>query len=240
MVRSLLLLSVLVLCVAVPASAGQVWDLISDFSHTNNPNGVWTYGCSYGVDASYAFIAMSESYELTYYGPVWANCWGWRIPGNDNLPAVWANPNAEDHDWIPANTAAGHPGWGIQDSPSYVVMRWTAPDAGNYQVSMTVYGGTTASFNSLDMHVLLNGAIVPDADQRCGRAYGVDGAYAATFSLAGGDTLDLAVGPDGACSSDGYLVGYSVEQVVPEPSAVLALMSGLAGFVGVAVRRRKV
>lgn len=238
MQKTLVLLLLLALCAAVPASALGSWDAVADFSHIQNPNGAWAYGTSANL-TSYNFVVSPSAYELTPFSPVYAGVWGWdwRTPAvADFMCSVAVNNLDHDTLWIPANTIAGHPGPG----PMYSVIRWTAPTDGLFQVATRVFStdADPNDFYDVDVAVLVNGVAIPESIQFCGWKWGTEGIYNGALSLTAGTTVDLAIGPNGDITSDAWLATYTVQEVVPEPASFAAMATGLIGLLGFARRRR--
>ena len=132
----------LVFAIAVlPASvrAATVYDVAGDFSATNNPSGVWSYGykSGNGVGPFTLFVNSSQSLGVDF----------WYFPSSPPfgaLPQVAHNPTVLTQIFGTGIVGAGevtfHPG----ESGELAVVRFTAPAPGNY--------GIDALFENRDTH----------------------------------------------------------------------------------------
>lgn len=104
-----------------------VFDATADFSGTENPNGVWSYGWM-PTDFS-LFSAFTTSIEVDW----WA-LWCWSSSGcASGIPPVIAKNSSGNvtHVGIPPGKVSLHPGPGYEPS----VLRWTAPFGGRFRVT---------------------------------------------------------------------------------------------------------
>ena len=114
-------------------ASATTYDLTTDFSYTQNPNGAWSYGWTQSRGS--AFNLSPGSVEDHTYGDIR----GWN-PFNDSgfvdpgyAVTAWSNPNGVS---VPAGTVNLHPGPNGENA----VVRWTAPLAGTYLISGSFYG----------------------------------------------------------------------------------------------------
>ena len=70
------------------------------------------------------------------------------------------------------------------------VVRWTAPSAGRYSITAT-FSGLSSAGDSVDVHVLLNGASIFDSTVIGSPS---PTSYSGTQNIAAGDTVDFVVG----------------------------------------------
>jgi hypothetical protein len=160
------------------ATATPVYSAAAGFSANINPNSVWSYGYANDLVGSYPgpfnlYPAPGVTYntgEVGWFGPIAGCC----APG---YPFVAAQPEV-----IPTTLDLA-PGLA-----TFTVVRWTAPNAGDWDVVGSFAGmGTAIS----DVHVVHNGVEV------FSRA--VNGSGIAKFSLEiyvkAGDTIDFDAGP---------------------------------------------
>lgn len=176
--------------VALGSSArAQVYNPTAQFdagiTRSANPNGVWSYGWTAGLSGAF-----------TLYSNAIKNSSGesWNDPSNLNggtpgLGISFVTINNGNLD-VPAGVL-----WGSGGGPSgndYTDLRFTAPQAGSYTITVTFTGRQQQ--DNADAHVLVKGASVFDgvisAD---GQALRFDG----TYTLAAGDMVEFPLGPNG-------------------------------------------
>jgi probable HAF family extracellular repeat protein len=175
-------------------TTSAVYSAAHDFSFTQNPNAVWSYGFTTTVGGPFSLYTISGptffSGEVGWFGPISGCC----APG---YPLVVAGP-----DQVPTVLDMG-PG-----PSSYTVVRWTAPSRGRWDV-VGVFFGTGATTG--DVHVLHNGVTIFNSP--------VNGSQVAPFSLAvnaaPGDTLDFAAGPGPDGDNGGDPTGFNAT-ITPE------------------------
>lgn len=198
---------------AAASDAATTYNALSDFSTTENPNGVWTFGRSTanngGTFTAYPDFVVDGVYSV------------WRDNSHlsEGAPSVWLRTDQGALNFHPG------PGGAFDE---FSIIRFTAPAAGNYTY--------TANFLSVDSGTK-NVWVFHNADQL--HADTISGAGASSdfgsLTLAPGDTVDIVVGPAGGYQNDATGISFVVE-AVPEPSAVA--LFGLTGL-GLAVRRRR-
>lgn len=229
--RTLGPICLLSLLAAIPnLHAAVVYDYANDFSPTNNPNGVWSYGFSTTLGGALTlYTATSTSDSVTYwvYNPS-------NMGDGANQTAVTRNPCCAI--FVAPGQGALAPG----QFGEFAVARFTAPTTADYSISAYFQGADATGNGSVDTHVVHNGTAVFNAEVT---GYGApsQAAYSNTLHLAAGDTVDFVVGwgTDLNYSYDNTAFDASLTQVAasaPEPST-LALF-GLGAMV-VVMRRRK-
>jgi hypothetical protein len=185
------------------AAATTVWDAVSDFSASSNPNGAWEYGHG---SAGWTILPLSNhtTFDL---GPT--DFWE-RLPGGEppndarEIPIVAKNMGAS-YFWktvvVPTGVLWVHPG-----SANSVLVQWTAPTAGTYSYSGkfeildiaptgvvgSVWGGQIHGDATLLFRGLLKG---PGANQST-MTPGQSKTFSGTVSLLAGETLTFAVNND--------------------------------------------
>lgn len=99
-----LLLSMLSLTMltARPINA-QTWNLATDFSATNNPNGVWSYGAKEATLSADLILYTDTTAIPAHYGT--QQLAGWTNPATGIIPYVAKNTSAQD--WNYDGTSEG-------------------------------------------------------------------------------------------------------------------------------------
>ncbi|MBE0544978.1 MAG: hypothetical protein IH623_26875, partial [Verrucomicrobia bacterium] len=158
------------------SGTGATFDAAADFATNSNPNGAWSYGYSTTLGGSVTQFPDSGN---------WAGLNYWRSPVLLGVPGVYHNP-AKLTVTNSAGAAVHGPG-GLTSYPGpngeFCVIRFTAPDNGEYQVSGT-FSGVDPLGTASSVYVLVNGVTF----------YGFVNGYGAgsgpTFNL----LVDLALG----------------------------------------------
>lgn len=210
---------------AVPAANGATWDVTTDFSITNNPNGAWSYGYGPVGLGSFTLFNHTDTYGS---GPV-AEYWGIFNNPLGEIPQAGKNISVSTTMY---GVAPGefflHPYAGDQ---ALSMARWTAPSAGTFPISGS-FG--TGDHGAMSCYIYQNSTLlyssIDDPDN-----------YTFSFSpsLLAGDTISFAVGPN---TAGGTFISGSTPlsaTIVPLPPSVLLLGSGLLGLGAVGWRRRK-
>jgi hypothetical protein len=170
----------------VQVSATPSYDAATQFSSTQNPNGVWSYGCTQSLGATLHLYTRQTPIDGLYD-------WGTAPSCPQPNPRLGYNPtNASitpETATAPAHTIYFHPGPQDQNS----VLRWTAPASGNYHVKAVFWGDDFVGPTTTDVHVLLNGLAIYSGEVS-GFGPSSDQSFTSTISVAAGDTVDLAVG----------------------------------------------
>ena len=163
----------------------QAYDAAAQFSSTQNPNGVWSYGCTQSLGATF-HLYTQQTPVIGLYN--WTACGGpqTQLGYNPTNESITSNPPGQT---FPAQTVFFHPGPEGQNS----VLRWTAPASGNYQVKAVFWGDDAVGPTTTDVHVLHNGLGIYSGEVT-GFGPSSDQSFTSTFSVAAGDTIDFAVG----------------------------------------------
>ncbi len=246
--KSLLLIAVCLLTVA-PASA-TTWDLAADWQGTQT--GVWSYGF---LTPGYPMVPFAQ-YSTTNYAPFYS--WeGPGAPGDEGY--VWEgfmvkNPTEEAvHIVAPGDTLGiDVPAGGVAVRPEFtrpILVRWTAP----YDMpSITIHNAYDTTVEAYMMGYVftwpLGGSLgVLDAAWLESEydIYGnVAGPAHLEFNLTvtgvkKGDWIDFALTSWTDPSLPNQIANMTATVTgVPEPSAIVALFSGLVGFGGLVLRRK--
>lgn len=198
------------------ASAATTWNLAGDYAENINPNGVWTYGAENSGFSALAWNAATSSYGIAAQGKtfIYKNTSGVAdygiAPGQVSLEADWGTP----------------------------VVRWTAPDAGNYSFAVAV-GGTTANGpGGYGNNFATYGGVQINGTAQAATSFaGNVKLWSFTALLVSGDTVDTFVTNPGYAAGGNTQTAISIS-VVPEPTSALMLALGLGGLALTSLRRR--
>ena len=216
------------------ATQANAYDLATDYSATLNPTGVWSYGAQATPGGPFQLFNIHRASPSE--NGVLVDNWQFGL----FEPTIWHNGTA--------NTATSDGGQGIYPPGTVALFsaangtpygfgmaRFTAPQAGSYQLSTTVHSYLNGpSSGDYDFHVLDNG--VQSFGQFLPGNTGTS--YSATLNLLAGETIDFAIGRglDGNGNYSGAVIQASLTPV-PEPGTFALASLGVAAML--AVRRRK-
>jgi hypothetical protein len=176
------------------------YDLGTDFSFSENPNGPWRYGYTAGTTLSV------EAFQLDTFTVVSAPVGFWH-PGSDQpeyYPYVAENSSSTLMT-DPTDSWAVQPGEVAMEGSTaaqYSVVQFAIPRSAAYDIQ-AAFAGIHVRLSSTDVHVLVNDVSIFDAEID---GYGGDpsfhaivgqnpqATYHATQSLLAGDVLSFAVG----------------------------------------------
>jgi hypothetical protein len=169
-----------------PSATTQPYDAAAQFSGTANPTGVWSYGCSQSLGASFQLDTQQIQNNGLY---------GWGSSSSCGPNDVGYNPTNADITvdgsvTVPAHTTEFHPGPEDQNA----VLRFTAPAGGNYKVQAVFWGDDFVGPTTTDVHVLHNGLGLYTGEVDGYGRPSSDQSFTTTISVAAGDTIDFAVG----------------------------------------------
>jgi PEP-CTERM motif len=217
------------------ACADIIYNNAADFSPTNNPNGVWSYGyLAPGLTPlASTFILYTATSTLGSTIQNWSPSSASRNPddfyNSSNAPATFSTLTLQ------AKEAAFHPG----PNGEYSVYRFTAPSSGLYNLSaIFTTRDTVGPAAPDDIYVLDNGVQI--FANFLPTSYGSSESYATTLSLKSGDTVDFVVG-----DLDGTNFGFNTTGLnatltaTPEPASLALLGIGCASLATYCWRRRK-
>lgn len=223
---SRLLLVAMCVCWSVPradAAPVSVHDVAADFSRTNNPNGVWSYGWSFGLGSP---VIESTDPRVREGLDTWR--------GNraaDGNPAIYENTTGSPI--LLGGTALYQPGqFGLHPGPAgeFAVARWTAPASGTITID-SAFVGQDVFNTTTDAHILHNGSVPLFASLVEGFGDTSEVYSRIIMTVLAGDTVDFSVGfgRNGNFSNDSTGLSATITpEPVPEPATWLLFASGLA------------
>ena len=200
-------------------ASATTFDVAADFSATNNPNGVWSYGWSSTLTSDFNLYPNN--------GKIYDNIDFWLDFGHisDYTPNVAHNGTGitVDHPtitWQPGQFSL-HPG----ENGEYSHARWTAPDAGIIDIN-AMFTGIDRQGTTTDVHILHihndNGISLFDGDVN---GFNDTLPFSKTVSVGMGDIIDFTVGYGSNQSKTCDTTALSVT-IVPEPATILLLTLG--------------
>lgn len=167
--------------------AQQSGDVGADFSRTNNPNGVWSYGWALNLRSPFVLIDNPS---------VWHGLDSWLGYRSElGHPSVHYNGTGSR---MTTHGGALHfePGQlSLHPGPAgeYALVRWTAPETGNISIASVFIGLDCVGKTTTDVHILYNGqSIFDNFVEGCGEDSAVR--FDTNFYVLQGDTIDFAVG----------------------------------------------
>lgn len=213
------------------ALAGDVYDAVTDFSISSNPNGAWSY--LYNNDSGPQLLTNSGTGIAGTQGVIyWSN--GINIPNN---VAVFQNTTSstvtiENSIILPTNLLGMGPELGSD------ITRWTAPTEGTWSIS-GLFQGIDLNENSHGVEILENSSTVLASGSIS--SYGQQVTFDTNVTLAQGDTIDfVALGSSNYTYLSTGLAATIQLSSVPEPSTlVLACIASLGVAVAVRWKRRR-
>jgi hypothetical protein len=168
-----------------PAHA-QVYDAAAEFSATDNPTGVWSYGWSQTLGADFHLYPSPLSNSGIDY---------WIDPPIAVLNDPNVTHNGTDQvltvgtvQWQPGQMLF-HPGQNGQ----YSIVRWTAPADGIIAIRAGFVGADFVGPTTTDVHVLANSVSIFDGEVS-GFGAGSGPSFQTIVYVSAGDTIDFAVG----------------------------------------------
>jgi hypothetical protein len=196
-----------IVCILIilASNAGRptTFDLSTDFSFQENPNGVWQYGYSANNSLNPAEFRADQFADPT-------------VPVGFWHPAVSSGPGPGWYPYIAYNPTrqtqfGSQKGWALRAgevalegsiSGQYSLVRFVAPEAGTYKIAAR-FEGIHFGLSTTDVHILHNSVSLFDGDID---GYGGDPAfhtvqgatptahYEGKVKLAANDTVTFAVG----------------------------------------------
>jgi hypothetical protein len=219
---------------AGPAKAGMVYNNAADFSPTNNPNGVWSYG-----KLASGIAPLVSSFSLYTFTTTFGGIQDWGSSSSQFNPNDFYNPANTPVTFgsltLQAHQAAFHPG----PNGEYSVFRFTTPSRGSYNLSATFTASDTHGPARPDpVYVLDNGSVIFSGSVQ---AYLSTASLITVLNLNAGDTVDFVVGDGGSSNYDFNTTALdaTLAPAAPEPASLTLLGIGAAGLLGYGWRRRR-
>jgi hypothetical protein len=224
--RRLLALPLLaaLLCGGLSATAQAAsYDAAADFSSANGGSSVWSYGWDVSDAAgAYNFTAL-DVYDSSNHPDTGYKTWNASSHSYFGTPGMWVNLGSGTRYGVAVGQLTLHPAEDQHgfDNDNAAILRFTAPTAASYTVNAQFL---TGDIGETEAWVVRNGSHAV--------ALGVTSAnptYAATLSLAAGETVDFVVG-NGADNlwGDNTPVIVTIQSPVPEPESGALMAGGLA------------
>ena len=152
----------------------QQWDLTDDFSKTDNPTGVWSYGT--------ALSGTFTLYDRTRIDRGTDTIWQYATLIS-NAPHLWKNESGATVTGNPNGSVSLHPGPDVEAQPS--IARWTAPVGG----AATLTGSFGAGDGGVaDARIKYNEATISESLD-----FTTDQPFSITQTVSAGDTFDWVV-----------------------------------------------
>jgi hypothetical protein len=216
----------LILVLPVNSLADSVtYNLESDWSEINNPNGVWAL--------------RQGTTTLPYRSDIGAKC----CSSSDGISGGWA-PGSGLHDWLPffVQSTMNTPGYNNGDILVHSVdsvngdpalgeanLIWTAPSAGVIDISGGLWHGQWTLTRSNDFFLTLDGILLTQGTVGPSNPLGTPVSFNLTgLSVDAGDVIELKFQRRGAATITGIdLSIVHTTTVVPEPASAILLLTGL-------------
>lgn len=198
-------------------SGGKAHDDISrDVSLVSNPVGRWSYRqqTANALAGSYNPANATLVNGPNFSGPIvgWSSSAGVSFNSGENYHQIGSA--GSKYDWLGHQFGMG-PGSGSQFS----VLRWIAPEAGQYAVAGSFAGADTHP-TTVDVHIFHNSDELTPEGKRAVTSYRGEGvSHTQVITVAANDTVDFLVGAGGN--------GYSYDSTVVSASVTLLSVTPL-------------
>lgn len=187
--------------------SAQQYNLVTDFSAGNNPNGPWSYGYrnstqlfqpfnqavgnAYGVTGLYAFSSSALGTEPNI------------IFNSKNTSVTFKTVQMD-----PLSIQL-HPGPNLEKA----VVKWTAPTAGLWQVDANFRGNDIGGTSTIVSVLQGRGLLFSQAIN----GYRASASYSSAIKLFNGETLDFLVDPNGNYGSDSTGISINIKAIALPP-----------------------
>ena len=218
--------AVLALLVCARSLCAQTYNVVTGFSPTTNPSGVWTY--------DYNGSAYSGSQAVSNLAGTGLSGW-WTGEAVPNSLIILQNNTGSTVSYLtisdPTNTL-----WMDPENGNVAVV-FTAPSAGTYAITGN-FLGIDVDENSPLVEVLDNGTVVWSGTLS---SYNQNDLFNLSETLAAGGTItfEVATGTSGSCTYCN--LGTALDATIsdtPEPSTFILFGSGLLGLIPLLRRKR--
>lgn len=215
------------------AFAAPVYNPVTQFSPTTNPNGVWSLGTESVMGGAFTAFTTPQANCTTANYQTWTSgglCNGSPYIGNDATGGPYVNGTMTQQP-IELNLNPG--------ASLFAVVRWTAPSAGVWSIAgfFRAIDTLMGSIGS-DVHILVNNVDVFDAGDF---TYLLPQNFSVTPTLLAGGTVDFAVGNGGFPASVVHLnngLAVNINSGAPEPGSMILIGIGSALLLAAARKRR--
>jgi hypothetical protein len=227
--KSLWIIPFLFAVVGAPNAHAQTYNVVTGFSYTSNPNGVWTY---YQNGTAFTDLQGGSNPISTSPGlPGWFNNGG----EPDDIVILQNNTGGT----VSYLTIQAPTGYLWLDPEGYSAsVAFTAPSAGTYTITGN-FLGIDSDENSHPVEILDNGVGVWNGTIS---QFGQDDPFSLVETLNSGGIITFEVGTGSAgcsyCDLSTGLDGVIAESsVTPEPASFFLMASGLLAMGGILRRR---
>lgn len=219
----------------------EIYNAADDFNFSN-PNGVWSYGFrATGAGPDFTELNLAGNYPFRSGYQADDTWFQGQYESTTAPPHVFKNVSNEVGKLktvpvINPGELVLHPGTGAS---SHIVVRWTAPEAGEVDVS-TLFTRIDEENLQSQGFVTHNGAVLfEDTLSGLGDWSAFD--PTTSLSVAANDVIDFVVGPAGMnFSNDSTRLDATLTfTAVPEPSTLVAMCSSLLTVALIVTARRR-
>lgn len=163
-----------------------LWNVATDFTTSANPNGEWSYG--YSLNRFGAFnLATNAGFPLDLISLGWFSIAVGLQPCTIRAGNFTSFPLLGQGVTLPAGAVGMQP----DSLGKFAVVRWTAPEDGQYVIDVQFTGRSTAEVGNTDVAVLRDGLQLFFTQLRDPRQISI---LKTTFDLVTGETLEFRVG----------------------------------------------
>jgi len=214
-----MIIGLVTLLSSTPAAQAAIFDAAADFSASDNPNSVWSYGWSETLGS--AFHLYTDKGKDSFGNDVWYDSPHAQFVvhnGTGTVTSIWQVDQL---------------GFGPGQNNTYSVIRWTAPSTEIYTITAS-FGA--ADNTTSDAHLQSNGNSLFQGDIN---GFGSAVQFSpTTIAINAGDTIDFTVGwgANGNINSDNTSLSATIS-TVPIPATIWLFGSALLGLFGASRKR---